>query len=152
MNLRKGFTLIELLVVIAIIGLLSSVVLASLNGARQRGADTTIKGQLNALRSAAEIHYDTPANNSSYATFCASAPVTAALAAVRTAAGPSATATGVNASGAAGTVTCNSTASGWIVESPLRSNAANFWCVDSAGLSRQNAGTAIPTTATDTDC
>ncbi|NCU28847.1 MAG: prepilin-type N-terminal cleavage/methylation domain-containing protein, partial [Candidatus Moranbacteria bacterium] len=33
MNKNKGFTLIELLVVIAIIGILSSVVLASLNSA-----------------------------------------------------------------------------------------------------------------------
>jgi len=57
-KLNKGFTLIELLVVIAIIGILSSVVLASLNTARDKGSDAAAKANINNARSQAELYYD----------------------------------------------------------------------------------------------
>ena len=54
----RGFTLIELLVVIAIIGILSSVVLASLNSARQKGRDARRISDLKQLQLALELYYD----------------------------------------------------------------------------------------------
>jgi prepilin-type N-terminal cleavage/methylation domain-containing protein len=52
----RGFTLIELLVVIAIIGLLSSVILASVNTARARGRDAVRQQALTELRTAIEMY------------------------------------------------------------------------------------------------
>ena len=54
----KGFTLIELLVVIAIIGILSSVVLASLNSARKKGRDTRRVADIQQLQLALELEFD----------------------------------------------------------------------------------------------
>lgn len=54
----RGFTLIELLVVIAIIGLLSSVVLASLNSARQKGRDARRIADVKQIQLALELYYD----------------------------------------------------------------------------------------------
>jgi len=55
MNKNKGFTLIELLVVIAIIGILSSVVLASLTSARQKGKVAAIQSTMSSMRAQAEV-------------------------------------------------------------------------------------------------
>ncbi|MBL7045233.1 MAG: prepilin-type N-terminal cleavage/methylation domain-containing protein [Parcubacteria group bacterium] len=55
---NKGFTLIELLVVIAIIGILSSVVLASLNSARTKSRDAKRISDLKQLQLALEFYFD----------------------------------------------------------------------------------------------
>src|SRR5579863_3819445 len=54
----RGFTLIELLVVIAIIGILASIVLVSLNGARKKGADARIISDVQEARTALETGYN----------------------------------------------------------------------------------------------
>ncbi|KKW19938.1 MAG: hypothetical protein UY63_C0004G0023 [Parcubacteria group bacterium GW2011_GWA2_51_10] len=59
MKYSKGFTLIELLVVIAIIGILSSVVLASMNSVRKKGRDTARISHVQQYRLALEMVYDT---------------------------------------------------------------------------------------------
>jgi len=55
---ERGFTLIELLVVIAIIGVLASVVLASLNTARLKARDARRIADLNQIRVALELYFD----------------------------------------------------------------------------------------------
>ena len=62
-NRSKGFTLIELLVVITIIGLLSSIVLVSLNSARGKARDVSRKASMKQLQTALGMYYD---SNGSY--------------------------------------------------------------------------------------
>jgi len=123
--MKKGFTLIELLVVIAIIGILSSVVLASLNSARAKGADAAIKSGLANMRAQAELYYDS--NTGSYTNLCTSA-------------------TGISnmvssvGSNAGTPVLCYASSTAWAASSVLKSGGT--WCVDSTGVSTSSTASA----------
>ena len=142
---EKGFTLIELLVVIAIIGILSSVVLASLSAARNKGNDAKTQAQLSGLRAAAEIYYS---NNNSYGT--ASDSCTTSLFG-DTNSGMSKYTDSTNYPSGAAPLSCHTSGTAYAVSAKLTSaqGTNNYWCVDSTG---QSKGIAATLPAGKTDC
>ncbi len=133
----KGFTLIELLVVIAIIGVLSSIVLASLNTARNKGANAAVKGNLANVRAQAELYYDTNGNYGGATSAPAACPNgTGSMFGADTVISNMITAA-ATAGGGLSNTRCYSSGTAWLVSAPLKTieGTFNYWCVDSIGNS-----------------
>ena len=132
-NRSQGFTLIELLVVIAIIGILSAVVLASLNTARQKGNDAAIQSDLSTIQTQAEIYYGGTGANS-YGTVTGSTCSTASTlfadpTIVKAVAGAQ------NAAGTSNQLVCGNSTSAYAVQAKLTASSG-YWCVDSTGTAK----------------
>ena len=153
-NLKKGFTLIELLVVVAIIGILASVVIASLNKSRDKGEDAAVKSNLRNAIAQGEIIFGTrTTNKDSYKDICAVGVMSGettikgigdfVLTAAK-AVGLSSVNSAVGTAGTYNTATCHVDTNGtaWAAEVPLSgsvSGASVMWCVDNLGHSQQQS-------------
>ncbi len=151
-NLNKGFTLIELLTVIAIIGILSSIVLSSLGTAKNKGANSTIKSNLNQLRAQGSLYIDTPSalggatTADTYAGLCAGVQslsvrfVDVIKKAHESSSAPSANIRYTSSYNQVLNPTytvCHNDNTGWAVSVPLKVDEGlnKFFCVDHKGFS-----------------
>lgn len=142
--MKKGFTLIELLVVISIIGLLASVVLASLQSARNKAADANIKSNLSGIRAQAALYYED--NGQSYGVnyipgecvtgaavgtfFYDDEVVQNAITQAQAVGGD-----GFDAYGIPGDAACALQGAEWVIAIPMKGVGGGAWCVDSTGNS-----------------
>ena len=122
-NQSRGFTLIELLVVIAIIGILSAVVLASLQQAQQQGVDATIKSELSSLRNEAQLYYNNNDNSYGNASDCTTDLFAEASEIINS----------LEDSAGASNVFCGSSDQAWAASASLQTTSS-VWCVDSTGF------------------
>ncbi|MEI6288003.1 MAG: type II secretion system protein [bacterium] len=127
MKKQQGFTLIELLIVIAIIGLLSSLAVVSLSGARNKAYDAQIKSDLAQVRTSLEMSASD--NGGSYAAWTMPA--------------------NINAPACSGTkYVASTTAIGFRVYGQLCANTAQYFCIDGNG--NVTTTSAVPTAGAET--
>ena len=148
---QKGFTLIELLVVIAIIGILATIVLASLNSARVKANDVAVKSNLDNARAQAELFYDSAIQKQSYLTVCSAAGgISQMVAGANAQGGASGTPVSnvVTTAASATQAVCHDSVGAWAAQVPLKSDSTQSWCVDSTGVSKaEPSATGLPASA-----
>ncbi len=143
-NQKFGFTLIELLVVIAIIGILTTIVLVMLNGAKDKSRAGSAKATMANIKSQAALYMSANGNygnitNCDSGMFATDTTLDAQMESLK---------------GYVGVVTCNSDQTSpandqaWAMSVLLPGAGAGNWCVDS----NNRVGVFALTGATDFTC
>lgn len=121
---RVALIFVCILLGIAFIGILSSVVLASLNSARSKGQDASIKSQLSSMRAQAELYWSSQSTNGkdgNYAGLCNDTIVTEMKNSINTTKTVD--------------IVCKDNYERYAISAPI--NSGGYWCVDSSGFSGQ---------------
>jgi len=128
-GLRIFLIILFVLIGIAILGIFSSVVLASLNSARTRSSDATVKSAMSNLRVQSLLYED---KVGTFKGFCQDS---ATLETLKT----------ISKAGASNefNYACNDSEKNWAISSPLRSG--DYWCVDGSENMPKNITTALST-------
>ncbi len=125
----SGFTLIELLVIIAIIGILASLILASVSISRNKAYDTRIRSSIGQIRWLAESVYDSQGANytdwTQHATIQQQLPLLLEDIDLNYGDAPGAPYV---------TVLRESQIQDYCISAPLRNQAGTYYCIDNSGI------------------
>jgi type II secretory pathway pseudopilin PulG len=138
---QSGFTLLEVLVIVTMIGLLTTIVLASLSVARNKGVDAAIWSSMENLRTKAE-HVGLRTNGqANYTTICTDASIAEIITNVDQKNG-----------GDGNNDFCRGALSTWVYASQLTARSNTCLCFDSTGVGATDSSCTIDSGTTGTNC